>query len=145
MDSTLDVPSASTVTFSTGLSAWGDRGEFAVDVSGDSPLTGSRTYNVSLDVSAQNAFGDTRVELRAVDHTGCVVDATSSTFAVTGTGIKTTALTLNFNSSSESLWLAVQMRFTGTHGDPDKSITIRTHDADSWVEAPWPARVMTIS
>ena len=112
---------------------------YIVDVSGDSPVTGSQTYNCSVDVTVLSKC-DIRFRIRAIDTTGCGRTNSSGYqeyLVGTGTGIKTFSLTLDFTSSDELLEFVTEIRDeAGSHGT--KQATVSVDDNDTWVEAPWP-------
>jgi len=108
------------------------------DVSGDTPLTGSQTYNISVDVTVLTKC-DIRFRIAAVDTTGCArtYSGYQEYLVATGTGIKTFSLTLNFGAGDEHLELQMEGRQeSGAHGT--REVTISVDDNDTWVEAPWP-------
>ena len=123
-----------------GVTSYTEQASYMIDVSGDSPITGSQTYNLSIDLTAL-AKADVRFRIRAVNDTGCVRTNSSGYqeyLVAAGTGIKTFSLTLDFTAADERLELAVEGREqSGAHGT--RSITISVDDDDTWVEAPWPA------
>jgi hypothetical protein len=114
------------------------------DVSGDSPITGSETYNISVDVTVLTKC-DIRFRIAAVDTTGCArtYSGYQEFLAITGASIKTFSLTLNFGAGDEHLELQMEGRQeSGAHGT--REVTISVDDNDTWVEAPWPAAAAVV-
>ena len=67
------------------ITSFNQRRSYQVDVSGDSPLFSSQTYNLSIDLSL---FRNTnlRFQLGSVDRTGCLIGAASGTHTENDTG-----------------------------------------------------------
>jgi len=124
-----------------GVGTYTEQRSYQINVSGDSPITGAQSYNLSIDLTVITK-ADVRFRIRSVDRTGCGRTNSSSyqefLAASTTAGIKTFSLTLDFTSSDEDLELTVEAREeSGSHGT--REFTISVDDNDTWVEAPWPA------
>jgi hypothetical protein len=122
-------------------SAWTEMASFDVDVSGDSPSTGSQTFDISVSI---NSIVGSDVEIRwrvqAIDDTGCSVTNSSTAYSsvYTTTGVKTDTLTLTWSAGDERLRLSVETRKINNHGNKD--VTLDVNDTNSWVTAnDWPA------
>jgi len=112
---------------------------YQVDVTGDSPVFGSQSFDLSVDITALSK-SDIRFRLAGVDDTGCVrtnVSGWQTYLEVAGVGIKTFSLTLDFTAADEDLELQVEAQNNSAHGG--RTVTINVQDADTWVDAPWPA------
>ncbi len=107
---------------------------FDLDVSADSPATGSHTVNVNI-----NSFSGTveaRWRLVAVDDAGCSnVNTSGYSATYSSTGAKSDSLSLTWGASAERLRLEVEIRRSGGHGNV--SITLDVNHANSYVDAPW--------
>ena len=123
-----------------GVTTYTEVRSYQVDVTGDSPVTGSLSYSCSIDIAVLSKC-DVRFRLRSVDDTGCTrtsVSGYQEYLTATGAGIKTFSLTLDFTAADEDLELVMEAREeSGSHGG--RTIDINVQDADTWVDAPWPA------
>jgi len=109
---------------------------YALDVSGDSPITG--VHNNSIDVTIADAASEVDYRITTViKNSGCTVNASDNSPAFTGTGIKTDTTASLTWSSDTHLGIRVQARKLGNHGN--KGITWNHNDIDSFIEAPWGA------
>lgn len=119
------------------ITSFSQRRSYQLDVSGDSPLFSSQTYNLSIDISLFRGT-NLRFQICSVDRTGCLFGACSGTHTEndTGAAVKTFSLTLNFASGDEDLLLTVEGMEATNHGNRDYTIDVQ--DVDTWVEAPWP-------
>ena len=111
---------------------------YQIDVSGDSPTTGSQTFNCSVSINTIKKL-DVRFRLAAVDTTGCARTYSGYSSVYTTTGTKTFSLTLNFGAGDEHLELQVESQNTGKGYDG----IIDVQDSNTWVQAPWPVAVST--
>jgi hypothetical protein len=122
-------------------SAWTEMASFDVDVSGDSPSTGSQTFDISVSInSIVGSDVEVRWRVQAIDDTGCSVTNSSTAYSsvYTTTGVKTDTLTLTWSAGDERLRLSVETRKINNHGNKD--VTLDVNDTNSWVQAnDWPA------
>jgi hypothetical protein len=126
----------------TGMTSFTLIKTYQLDVSGDSPIFGSQTYNLSISINAISRT-DVRFNISSVDRTGCLPGGTSSYSATFTTATTHTfSLTLSFATGDEDLELRVEAQQNSTHGG--RSITLDVQDANTWVEAPWPVASATV-
>ena len=106
-----------------------------IDVSGDSPVTG--TFDVSVSVNAIDADTEGRFRVQVIDDTGCAISQNSAYSSLfTTTGVKTfTTASLTWGAGDERLRVSLEYRRSAGHGG--KAMTIDVNHADSWIDAPW--------
>lgn len=134
MAKTAGTPTTHT-TDTTGITSFTLDRSYQIDVSGDSPATGSRTYNLSISVNTINRT-DLRFRIAAVDTTGCARTYSSYSSTYTTAAVHTFSLTLNFAATDEHLELQVECQENTTHGGRDYTLDVQS--SNTWVEAPWP-------
>lgn len=109
-----------------------------INVSGDSPITG--THNVSIDVASMSTGATGRFRVLAIADVGdCGIDASggySSNFnSGTPQPMTDTSNSITWGTSVR-LRLSIELsRDASQHGN--KSVTTNVQDVDTWVEAPW--------
>ena len=126
-------------TDAAGLTTWTEVRSYQINVTGDSPVTGSLSYDLSIDLITITK-ADCRFRIRSVDDAACTRTNSSGYQTYVGgvdaAGIKTFSLTLNFTAADEDLELTMEVQENTTHGT--RQIQINVQDADTWVDAPWP-------
>lgn len=112
---------------------------FDVDVSGDSPSTG--THSVSLDVSAMDTRAEARFRVQVVNNSCTVTQNSAYSSAFTAVGVQTLTTGSLTWAAENRLRISVEIRRTS--GGGTRSLTIDTENADSWIDAPWTAATPT--
>ena len=125
------------VTGSTGSSTFVEVMSYDIDVSGDTPATG--THSASIDVTTLSAKSEARFRVQEIS-AACAVLNSSTYTTFTTTGIKTLSASLTWGTGNR-LRVSVELRLSSNGGT--RTIGVQTQDADSFDTAPWTAPVTT--
>ena len=108
-----------------------------IDVSGDSPATGSHTVKVNISAISK---GNVRWRIQEVSSGCSVLNSSSYSTVYTSTGAKSDSLSLTW-STGDRLRLSMEFQFTGKGSG---SVSISTEDASSVDQSPWSAGVALV-
>jgi hypothetical protein len=108
---------------------------YQIDITGDSILTGSQSYDLSISIATLSKC-DVRFRIAGID-SGCLptISGWQEYLVAAGAGVKTFSLTLNLGAGDEDLRIEVEAREeSGSHGT--RQVILDVQDANTWVDAP---------